>query len=181
MKTLSPTAGIGLGILAALEKSGETEKALCSRSFSRSDPIPVKNSGRVEEIESSDSLEDYTYVTSHRPGKKSVTKVYKGNTGECGRNLIDVTPARLRKTAAAVYPTSSFLSWCGVCSKNLEGKDIYMYGGKGFCSTECRSMQISMDEKASSSSSSISRSVKVSNSACSNNNPIFFSTGILAV
>eukprot|EP00252_Welwitschia_mirabilis_P017233 TRINITY_DN3820_c0_g2_i1.p1 TRINITY_DN3820_c0_g2~~TRINITY_DN3820_c0_g2_i1.p1 ORF type:complete len:346 (+),score=56.86 TRINITY_DN3820_c0_g2_i1:1332-2369(+) len=46
------------------------------------------------------------------------------------------------------YPTADFLSACYLCKRHLHpGKDIYMYGGdKAFCSVECRSQQILMDE-----------------------------------
>ncbi|KAF5812107.1 putative Zf-FLZ domain-containing protein [Helianthus annuus] len=41
-----------------------------------------------------------------------------------------------------------FLNSCHLCNKRLHGKDIYMYRGeKAFCSPECRSRQIGMDER----------------------------------
>ncbi|CAM6024959.1 unnamed protein product [Sphagnum balticum] len=47
--------------------------------------------------------------------------------------------------AAAVH----FLDACFFCKRHLvDGKDIYMYrGDKAFCSTECRSQQILLDER----------------------------------
>ncbi|XP_018446776.1 FCS-Like Zinc finger 10 [Raphanus sativus] len=46
-------------------------------------------------------------------------------------------------------PPSDFLSFCSLCSKKLGiGKDIYMYRGyKAFCSSECRSEVILLDEE----------------------------------
>ncbi|KAL3532722.1 hypothetical protein ACH5RR_006243 [Cinchona calisaya] len=84
--------GVGLGIVAALEKSADdyygnevlATKTLYNRNSNRSNPIPVnsarKNSptiikGGCEELER-DSLEDYTFVTCHGPGNKSFTRVY---------------------------------------------------------------------------------------------------------
>ncbi|KAM7517558.1 hypothetical protein LguiB_016520 [Lonicera macranthoides] len=199
MKIQSPA--VGLGILAALENSGDAEKSLCGRNLSRSDPIPVgptKDCGKIkggfEETEIG-SLEDYTYVTCHRPDNKSYTTVYSGDSEKKGRKghrrggfegscVFDISPAILREPAPAAYPTSDFLRCCNLCQKKLDGKDIYIYRGeKAFCSTECRSMQIAMDERASSSSSSsssTSRSVDVSNSPYTKDQ-IFFSTGILAI
>ncbi|KAH7655379.1 Zf-FLZ domain-containing protein [Dioscorea alata] len=45
------------------------------------------------------------------------------------------------------YPALDYLSFCYMCGKRLDGKDIYMYRGeKAFCSPECRCEQISKDE-----------------------------------
>lgn len=145
MKIQSPA--VGLGILAALDNSGENDKAFCGRNLSRSDPIqvgPTKDSGGGFEETEMGSLEDYTYVTCHRPDNKSYTTVYSGNgagagggekrgrkghrRGGCeGSCVFDITPARLPEPATAAYPTSDFLSCCNLCQKKLDGKDIYMY------------------------------------------------------
>lgn len=85
--------GVGLGIVAALEKSldvgceihGNNNKAvttnMCSRNLNRSNPIPVnsvkRESGDFDESEM-ESLEEYTFVTRRRPGNKSYTRVYYG-------------------------------------------------------------------------------------------------------
>ncbi|CAN8265546.1 unnamed protein product [Cochlearia groenlandica] len=49
------------------------------------------------------------------------------------------------------YSDSGFLEHCFLCRKKLlQGKDIYMYKGDGaFCSVECRSKQMFMDEEES--------------------------------
>lgn len=199
--------GVGLGIVAALEKSGNVAAAeipaknsFCSRSFNRSDPIPVSSrvtySNRaVVENEMDNSLEEeYTYVTRHNPNKSSYTRVYrdgyeycdkesrvsrKSNGGGC---LFDISPARFGDFTA--YPDTDFLSSCHLCKKKLHGKDIYMYRGeKAFCSKECRYRQIVKDEHKDKCSSEASRSaassLDVSNSPCSNGQT--FSTGILAI
>lgn len=51
--------------------------------------------------------------------------------------------------AAAAASAVHFLDACYFCKRHLvDGKDIYMYrGDKAFCSTECRSQQIMLDER----------------------------------
>nr|VDD28111.1 unnamed protein product [Brassica oleracea] len=46
------------------------------------------------------------------------------------------------------YLSSGFLEHCFLCRKKLlPEKDIYMYkGDRAFCSVECRSKQMTMDE-----------------------------------
>ncbi|KAK3040333.1 hypothetical protein RJ639_026738 [Escallonia herrerae] len=206
-KILSPRSlrnydvgGVGLGIVAALENSGESvgkiqaKKALCSRNWTRSDPIPVKNcvglGGRCEKLRGeSFEDEDYTYVTCHGRNKESYTRVYcdGGDYGRFGHDrgakshracVFDITPARFGDISA--HPTADFLSSCHLCHKKLHGKDIYMYRGeKAYCSAECRSRQIANDERKEKCSSEASRSADVSNSPYTNGN--IFSTGILAI
>ncbi|CAF1715879.1 hypothetical protein HID58_084395 [Brassica napus] len=47
------------------------------------------------------------------------------------------------------YLSSGFLEHCFLCRKKLlPAKDIYMYkGDRAFCSVECRSKQMTMDEE----------------------------------
>ncbi|WCJ42831.1 hypothetical protein M5689_023615 [Euphorbia peplus] len=162
--------GVGLGIVAALEKSSNfvPRFPISSSSYGyKSDPIPVLGAKEMD----SDSLEeeDYTYVTNH---EQSFTRVYYD------RGICQVSPAPVKPSGgdvAALYPTSEFLSSCHLCRKKLHGKDIYMYRGeKAFCSNECRSRQIMNDERKEQCRSEVSRSGDVSTS------PIF-STGILAI
>ncbi|XVF48856.1 hypothetical protein PTKIN_Ptkin03bG0222000 [Pterospermum kingtungense] len=185
--------GVGLGIVAALDKS------ICSSSLNRSNAIvisPGKNCDvfrgrRYGDNSELESLEDYTYVTSHGPGKSSSTKVYYDaghDDHQQRRSSSSSSTSTTRhdtnkgfgavKEDHVVYPTSDFLSSCHLCRKKLHGKDIYMYRGeKGFCSTECRSTQIMMDErKEQCRSEAHSRSAKVST-----NTGQIFSTGILAI
>ncbi|KAL8036037.1 hypothetical protein ABFX02_12G133700 [Erythranthe guttata] len=192
---------VGLGIVAALEKSSDcrietpANKALFSRNLSLSNPIPIatpksstRNNESFEEMErESMDEEEYTIVTCHVPNK-SYTKVYCDS-----RRGDDRSPFRIQKSTAAkssVFhispvrsgevagaPATDFLSSCDMCRKKLQGEDIYMYRGeKAFCSTECRYRQIVMDERKDKCGSS---AVDVSGSPYSNGQ--FFTTGILAI
>ncbi|EOY30208.1 Zf-FLZ domain - like 10 [Theobroma cacao] len=190
--------GVGLGIVAALEKSSDScRHAICSSNLNRSKAIVVSSGrnwdglrGRCEDLEM-ESLENYTYVTSHGPGKSSTKVYYDG--GERRRSssghdrngfgaVKETTPAArfVEGDVVPTYPTSDFLSTCHLCRKKLHGKDIYMYRGeKAFCSTECRSTQIMMDERKEQCRSEASRSAKVPSSPY--NTGQIFSTGILAI
>ncbi|XP_057468045.1 FCS-Like Zinc finger 14 [Actinidia eriantha] len=196
--------GVGLGIVAALEKSGDSgceNKTVFGQNLTRSNPIPVKqgntnNCGRnrvgMEELEM-DRLEDYTFVTCHGPNKSYTTRVYCDG-GQYGHDitsferrsknhgfaLFEISPARFGEETTP-YPASDFLSSCHLCQKKLHGKDIYMYRGeKAFCSTECRYGQIVMDERKEQCSSEASRSADVSNSPAAYSSSHIFSIGILA-
>ncbi|XP_022754777.1 uncharacterized protein LOC111303041 [Durio zibethinus] len=195
LKIYDDVGAVGLGIVAALEKSstGSCRQAICSSNLNiRSNAIvvnyPGKNCdgfrGRYEDLEM-ESLEDYTYVTSHGPGKSS-TKVYYDGGYEQMRSCTPYDSNGFKEIPAAsfvedvTYPTSDFLSSCHLCRKKLHGKDIYMYRGeKAFCSSECRSTQIMKDERKERCRSEASRSAKVSTS--SYNTGQIFSTGILAI
>ncbi|GAV76245.1 DUF581 domain-containing protein [Cephalotus follicularis] len=191
--------GVGLGIVAALEKSSNggheilAKYAICTSNLNRSNPIPVNSGkncdgarGAVEEL-GMDSLEDYTYVTCHGHNK-SITKVYYDGGDRKGSEhvrskfdigVVEESPARFMEDFLA-YPTSDFLNSCHLCMRKLHGKDIYMYRGeKAFCSTECRSSQIMMDECKERCRSETSRSADFSSSPYSRDQ--IFSTGILAV
>lgn len=135
---------VGLGIVAALEKSAHSGREILAKygvfspKTNRSDPIPV-NSGQNSDGFSSrggqefeeDSLENYTYVTL-RGQNKPCTKVYYDGgdcagsamhrrTGDGGLTICD------DELESSDFPTSDFLSCCHLCKKSLHGKDIYMY------------------------------------------------------
>ncbi|XP_065848580.1 FCS-Like Zinc finger 14-like [Euphorbia lathyris] len=169
--------GVGLGIVAALEKSSNFIPNFSISTTSsnymnnKSDPIPVLG---AKETDSDSFEEDYTYVTNHGP-ENSFTKVYYDRGISQRTQQVSPALAPARPPAASLYPTSDFLSSCHLCLKKLHGKDIYMYRGeKAFCSNECRSRQIMNDERKEQCRSEVSRSGEVSTS------PIF-STGILAI
>ncbi|KAJ0243301.1 FCS-Like Zinc finger 10 [Hirschfeldia incana] len=105
--------------------------------------------------------EDYTCVISHGPNPKT-THIYgsqvlesveqdgmkKGCSEDKKESIFVIAPLDLT-TIADELPPSDFLSFCSLCSKKLGvGKDIYMYRGyKAFCSSECRSEVILLDEE----------------------------------
>ncbi|CAB4318483.1 unnamed protein product [Prunus armeniaca] len=188
--------GVGLGIVAALEKSSHNGReilpkyAVCGQNLNQSEPIPVSSAQNcdgfstrgLQEFEE-DSLENYTYVTQ-RGQNKSFTRVYYDggdcNTSSMHHHVEDDLQTCNDNNLASVFPTSDFLSSCHLCKKNLHGKDIYMYRGESaFCSTECRATQMMMDESKERCRSEALRSVEVSGSSCSRDQ--IFSTGILVI
>ncbi|KAK5824839.1 FCS-Like Zinc finger 13-like [Gossypium arboreum] len=182
LKTPSPRSskrydvgGVGLGIAVALDNKCSTHS--CRHTICSSNVIVVKSGGKNLEME---SLEDFTYVTTHGSGKSSTKVYYDG--GEERRKSNCETPAPAPRFVEEVaYPTSDFLSCCHLCRKKLHGQDIYMYRGeKAFCSSECRSTQIMMDERKEQCRSEVSRSARVTTSSYESGD-IFFSTGILAI
>ncbi|XP_073277201.1 FCS-Like Zinc finger 13-like [Primulina huaijiensis] len=200
--------GVGLGIVAALEKSGDahgetpSNKALCRRNSRRSNPIPVtspKISSRIgrelDDMEMDNNPEEYTIVTFHGPNK-SHTKVYGIEHGRGGdyrttpfriqtsnnksqrASVFHISPARFGPSGG--IPAADFLSSCDMCKKQLHDKDIYMYRGeKAFCSTECRYRQIVIDERHEKCGTEASRPVDVSSSSLTKEN--FLTPGILAI
>jgi len=177
LKSVYDLGGVGLGIVAALEKSGDSRsdtrasnsKPVFVRNLSRnSDPIPVRPPpnksdrggcrGVVEEMDLDDDS------TLHGPNKGCKTRAYCDGGDEVGRTVHDTvvidrrgkdwaafdvsSPARFIGEGARGCPGSDFLSSCHLCQKELHGRDIYMYRGeKAFCSTECRYRQIVTDER----------------------------------
>ncbi|PON66025.1 Zf-FLZ domain containing protein [Parasponia andersonii] len=194
--------GVGLGIVAALEKSGERDSpakyAICSSNLNRSSPIPVnsvRNGDRFRVCEEELDEESYTYVTCRLPNNKPFTKVYYDG-GDYGRKNHIKNDLGRRKSQMGIFdspsassgegfssfPTSDFLSSCHLCLKKLHGKDIYMYREKAFCSSECRSSQIIMDErKEQQCRSEASRAVVDVSSSSSYGRGQIFSSGIVAI
>ncbi|KAJ0257364.1 FCS-Like Zinc finger 12 [Hirschfeldia incana] len=157
--------GVGLGIVAALEKSGSViRKEISSRQNSvyysgpgsnRSNPVHCARRNQFEaEIELS---EEYTCVTNRRDG---VSKVYykddkfefrdDRSEGDRRERRLDKSTETAEESAEkkrdVLRDSQEFLSLCCLCNKKLRGKDIYMYkGDRGFCSKECRSVRIMED------------------------------------
>lgn len=183
--------GVGLKIVVALDKSCDREvlpkHAVCTSSLNRSRPIPVKNPDinlfqRDLSVDEIDMDEEYTYVTCHMPNK-TFTKVYYGE-GDFQTHVYNNNVGVFRRPQSPIFIerekpsflSSNFLSSCHLCGKKLHGKDIYMYRGeKGFCSTECRSSQIMMDERKERCGSE----AELSSSPYTRDQ--IFSTGILAL
>ncbi|KAL2457156.1 Protein of unknown function (DUF581) [Abeliophyllum distichum] len=164
--------GVGLGIVAALEKIGEGQKeihpnyAFCRRNSNRSKPIPVESSKNCSRFRGLEGME--MHKSYRNPFRIQSIK-------SKSPSIFDISLARFGSVTA--FPGSNFLSSCNLCGKKLHGKDIYIYRGeKAFCSAKCRYRQIVMDERIEKCSS---RSVDVSNSPYTDGH--VFSTGILAI
>ncbi|XP_010273868.1 PREDICTED: uncharacterized protein LOC104609291 [Nelumbo nucifera] len=201
---------VGLGIVAALDKSGSKGNEISpkfivgSLNFNRSDPISVAVSATtsvkiIGGLGMEEDLESYTSVTSRGPNKATFSRVVyfdrvreDGNSRgydkigfdkRCRNNLGVFYESPPRCTGdIPVIPTSDFLSSCYLCRKKLHGKDIYMYRGeKAFCSLECRYRQIEIDEYKEKCGSEVSRSVDMCCSPYSTGTGgQLFSTGITA-
>ncbi|KAL1531309.1 FCS-Like Zinc finger 13-like [Salvia divinorum] len=180
---------VGLGIVAALEKSDGGRDGILGRNLTRSSPISVNY---PKNCWSRGEAEEYTYttVTCHGPSK-SYTKVYSAETGRSGderspfriesgkksnrSSVFHISPAR--GVEAGGFPTAEFLSRCDLCQKKLHGKDIYI-GEKAFCSSDCRYTQMVMDERKDKCSAKASKPTEVAVSSYANGK--MFTTGILA-
>ncbi|XP_010547012.1 PREDICTED: uncharacterized protein LOC104818911 [Tarenaya hassleriana] len=101
-------------------------------------------------------------------GLSVVLETNKSLTRDSGGVISPKPPQVLNKTAVIIPAASSssvegfrhgssnqdqdpgFLEYCSLCKKKLlSGKDIYMYKGGTFCTEECRSRQILMDDEES--------------------------------
>ncbi|XP_010526125.1 PREDICTED: uncharacterized protein LOC104803775 [Tarenaya hassleriana] len=91
--------------------------------------------------------EDYTCIISHGPNPKT-THIYGDRVLEC-HSLCDDKEKHIPTESEAMFPSDDFLSFCYFCNKKLEeGEDIYMYRGeRAFCSTECRTEEMLMEEE----------------------------------
>ncbi|KAL8236491.1 hypothetical protein R6Q59_017572 [Mikania micrantha] len=150
-KVLTPTGvinrnmgGIGLGIVAALENiPAKKDSTFSCRNRMWSNPIPVTQSRTVGDKGKIDKVcrlnKDYTTVTSNKANKSVRGK-------DC---IFNISPATSDDDDDTRVPQpAGFLNSCHLCNKKLHGEDIYMYRGeKAFCSPECRSRQIAMDER----------------------------------
>ncbi|CAL5184689.1 unnamed protein product [Lathyrus oleraceus] len=193
--------GVGLGIVVALDKSEETGYEVVPKQHVCTSPIPIQKHQQNRLFENAilvGSPEDYTYVTYRDESNKPVTKVFYDAGEESGilrhdyyynynnnntsknnnNNNVGVfrrsPPTQTFLEAEPSFLTLDFLNSCHLCKMNLDGKDIFMYRGeKGFCSTECRSKQIMMDERKEKCRSEASSSSYTKDQ--------MFSTGIMAL
>lgn len=196
--------GVGLGIVAALGRSSGGEASGTRRVCGPRCLGRARVGGGLEDMEVDDCLENYTYVTCHGPDK-SFTKVYYDGgrdwPSEHERSCRDGIPVgdygvfrepspriaseeEEEEEDVPVFQTLDFLSSCHLCGKKLHDRDIYMYRGeKAFCSTECRSRHVTMDErkerKERKCRSEASKAADVSSSPYTKDQ--MFSTGIVAI
>lgn len=185
---LSPTGiikcdmgGIGLGIVAALEQSNENIPAKKTnfryRNPMESEPIPVKQARNVGDVRI--GKEEYKRVT-HQKLEKPFTEARcvtrKPIKIREQPSIFDISPARFSDDNRKMRTDSEILSTCHLCNKRLHGKDVYMYREKPFCSPECRSRRIGMDERREKHCSS-----QASSSPSNVTSPQVLSTGIFAI
>ncbi|MQL77999.1 hypothetical protein Taro_010438 [Colocasia esculenta] len=157
------SAGVGLGIVAALEKSGSggdvaAKAVMGSPRVGAPSPVlgsPARVGGGVT-WEGCCGGAGAAGGGAVR-GKNTCRGVFcavdeeeDGCEARWGERGSLCSSAYLHRTAAEdfrVFPAADFLSSCYLCKKKLHGEDIYMYRGeKAFCSMECRYRQIVIDE-----------------------------------
>ncbi|CAN4076574.1 unnamed protein product [Withania somnifera] len=124
-------------------------------------PISVgSNTSLVGSISASDIelSEDYTCVRTRGPNAK-VTHIFCDCILECHNSELPIfcknanektvlTEVTDSSEVLTSFPSSDFLRFCCSCKKQLDGEDIYMYRGeKAFCSLDCRSKAILIDEE----------------------------------
>ncbi|EOA27494.1 hypothetical protein CARUB_v10023632mg [Capsella rubella] len=96
---------------------------------------------------SEDDMEDYTCIIAHGPNPKT-THIYGDRVLECHKNESKGDDDYEGTQSESMLASVNFLNVCNFCNKNLEvGDDIYMYREKPFCSEECRSEEMMIDEE----------------------------------
>ncbi|KAF8115504.1 hypothetical protein N665_0026s0048 [Sinapis alba] len=92
--------------------------------------------------------ENYTCIIAHGPNPRT-THIYGDRVLECHKNEVINKEKRFETELDSMFHMENFLCVCNFCNKKLEvGKDIYMYRGeKAFCSEECRSEEMMIDEE----------------------------------
>lgn len=170
MKRSFDFGGVGLGIVAALEKSDglTANSALFSRNLSRSKPIQARKAKNCCD----------GGVGGRKGDDRTPFRIQNGNRS----SVFHISPPRFGGEAS---PSPDFLNSCDLCHKKLHGKDIFMYRGeKAFCSTECRYGQMVLDERTDKCSSEASRpatAVEVTAGSPYANGQVFSPAGILAI
>ncbi|GLT55443.1 hypothetical protein SLA2020_285630 [Shorea laevis] len=120
---------------------------------------PIYKNGPHESLSANEVelSEEYTCVISHGPTPKT-THIYGDCILKCDDNGFStsienenkkIESSLVGKSSGTSYPSGSFLRFCYACKKKLEEReDIYMYrGDQAFCSLNCRSHKIWIDEK----------------------------------
>ncbi|XP_010472580.1 PREDICTED: uncharacterized protein LOC104752204 isoform X1 [Camelina sativa] len=96
---------------------------------------------------SEDDMEDYTCIIAHGPNPKT-THIYGDRVLECHKDESKGYEKHIGTQSDSILASANFLSVCNFCNKKLEGgEDIYMYREKPFCSEECRSEEMMIDEE----------------------------------
>ncbi|KAG2407439.1 uncharacterized protein HKW66_Vig0022610 [Vigna angularis] len=145
--------GVGLGIVVALDKQSNEvlpKHAVCTSNL---------------KIQEEFDVEEYTYVTRHVPNETFTKVYYDGGQGEIQRHDYSNNNNNINKNNLGVFRRAA--------------PQPLFEGEKAFCSPECRSSQIMMDERKERCGSEASRSVEMSSSPYTREQ--IFSTGILAL
>ncbi|PSR85352.1 hypothetical protein CEY00_Acc33342 [Actinidia chinensis var. chinensis] len=135
-----------------LSPSSEKKSPLGSENLAKENPntpLVFPCSLSASEMELS---EDYTCVILHGPNPRT-THIFDNCVVESCCGVVGISGARkgygFCGNQSMSYPSENFLSFCYNCQNNLgQGKDIYMYRGeKAFCSSECRHMEMVLEEE----------------------------------
>ncbi|GFZ22028.1 NAD(P)H-quinone oxidoreductase subunit, putative [Actinidia rufa] len=135
-----------------LSPSSEKKSPLGSENLAKENPntpLVFPCSLSASEMELS---EDYTCVILHGPNPRT-THIFDNCVVESCCGVVGISGARKGNgfcgNRSMSYPSENFLSFCYNCQNNLgQGKDIYMYRGeKAFCSSECRHMEMVLEEE----------------------------------
>ena len=183
---------VGLGIVAAMTDSTNTQEAICFARTPRSSPIPIVSSAKAaanfrggdgRNSDNFDELsENYTCVIPHYGDNLIKKHAYFGanNKNSCVFTASSSSPKRTNiGQAKRGFWADDFLSSCHLCKKELHGLDIFMYRGeKAFCSAECREKQIRSDDHKEICRSEARKQLDCSVSPCSG--PQVFYAGVAA-
>lgn len=109
--------------------------------------------------------EDYTCVRKHGPNPKTThifgDTILERHEDEFIPKLCEVNNTKPSEVLTS-YLSDDFLSFCYSCKKKLEGEDIYMYRGeKAFCSWNCRSEEILIEEEMEKNNGEVNSSEEI--------------------
>ncbi|CAK7345788.1 unnamed protein product [Dovyalis caffra] len=151
------------------------------------------NDGDGGDVVVDENDESYTCVISHEGNNVNRETVYYGDkvckfcidSGggfHVGSGLVYAAPPPVRPpmdVAAAArreFWSKDFLSFCCLCNKQLQGRDIFMYRGEiAFCSPECRDDYIRIEDIKEKCGSDAGKKKKSSTFSAENSN--FIDTG----
>ncbi|CAH2060621.1 unnamed protein product [Thlaspi arvense] len=140
-------------ISGAIFQIGETEPGE-TRVLSRSKFCAEGNSEIAfscclsEDEDEMEMSEDYTCIISHGPNPKT-THIYGGRVLECHKNEFDNKKSMWKQSLIPCFPSIISSPYVTSATKNLKLEKTYICTGveKGFCSEECRSEEMMIDEE----------------------------------
>ncbi|CAK9166289.1 unnamed protein product [Ilex paraguariensis] len=169
--------------------SAKSSRAAILAISPRSNPIPILSKtfssvsakfGRpnLADVEDMELSEGYTCVISHIGNNLIKKREYFDGEFRCGSESTTSywvssglfsasSPAAASEVDLPEFGASDFLNSCNLCKKLLHGLDIFMYRGeKAFCSADCRSKHISVDEHRENCASRAMKPLEHSLSPC---------------